>query len=191
MGVTSAIPVFGSEDRIPSSIAGLGLEGIERYQDPKLGVMIRYGIAPWIKADAYLYDMGLADISEDIESPQVIGLFEESLQGVLMAAGQGLYRDFEILRTGSITVPPDADKPLCLCASFAYRQNADAPIPAALQQRDAVINDVGKLVSHMALRTDRGYINKVRFNHPEDAGEAGFTGFINFLVEWTNLVQTV
>lgn len=150
--------------------------------------MIRYGIPPWVKADAYLYDMGLTDLSGDLESAQVIGLFEESLGSVAMAADQGLYRDFEILRTGYLSVPSDAPEPICLCASFAYRQNADAPVPAPLE---GAVNDVGRLVSHLALRIDRGYINKIRFNYLEDAGEGGFTGFLNFLVEWTNLIQTV
>lgn len=154
--------------------------------------MIRYGIPPWVKADTYLYDMGLTGISEDLQSPQVIELFEESLQGVVMAAEQGIYRDFEILQSGYITLPPEAPEPLCLCASFAYQQNAGASIPVVFPKRKdtPVVNDVGRLVSHMALRIDRGYINKVRFNYPEDAGEGGFAGFLNFLVEWTKLVQT-
>lgn len=184
-----SIPIFGTDDRIPAHIAGLECEGFERYPDPKLGVMIRYGIAPWVKADAYLYDMGLTDISDDLESAQVVGLFEESLQGVVMAAEQGIYRDLEILRTGYLTVPPGAAAPLCLCASFTYRQNAGAAVPAVFKDMDPVVQDVGRLVSHLALRTDRGYINKVRFNYPEDAGDRGFAGFVNFLVDWTQAVN--
>ncbi|MFV8316273.1 hypothetical protein [Mycobacterium sp. 23] len=84
--MTSAIPVFGTEDRLPSPIAGLLIEGVEQYPDPRLGVMVRYGIPPLVKADAYLCDMGLTDIPEDLHSPLVVQLFEESLQGVTMAA---------------------------------------------------------------------------------------------------------
>ena len=187
-----SIPIFGTEDQIPATIAGLGLESVERYPDPRLGVMVRYGIPPWVKADVYLYDMGLTDISDDLESPQVIELFQESLQGVVMAASQGIYRDFEIIQSGYINLPPEAPEPLCLCASFAYRQNAEASIPVVFPDRTdtPVINDIGRLLSHMAMRTDRGYINKVRFNYPEAAGEGGFAGFLNFLTEWTNAVQT-
>lgn len=81
--------------------------------------------------------------------------------------------------------PPDAAGPLCLCASFAYSQNAGAPVPVVFPGRidTPIINDVGRLVSHMALRTDRGYINKVRFNYLEDAGEGGFAGLLNYLGE--------
>ena len=189
----NAIPVFGSEGQLPDSVGGLSLEGVDQYPDPRLGVMIRYGIPPWIKADAYLYDMGLPDISDDLRSAQVMALFQESLNSVTMAAEQGIYLDFEILGAGYINLTPDAADPFCLGASFAYRQNADAPVPVVGipgKEGTGVINDIGRLVSHMTLRIDRGYINKVRFNYPEDAGEAGFSGFLNFLSEWTYLVQT-
>jgi hypothetical protein len=189
----NAIPVFGSKDRIPTQIDHLSLEGVDQYPDPKLGVMVRYGIPPLVKVDAYLYDMGLSEISEDLESPQVIQLFQESLQTVVMAAEQGLYLDFEILNSGYVRVPQDAAEPLCLCASFTYRLNSNAPLPKVgipAKEGTGVINDIGRLTSHLALRIDRGYINKVRFNHPEELGERGFGGFLRFVMEWTNAVQT-
>ena len=187
--MTNAIPLFGTEDRLPTRIAGLGIEGVEHYPDPKLGVMIRYGLPPLVKADAYLYDLGLRDIPEDLNSPLVQQMFEESLRGVMMAAEQGIYRDFEVLGSGYLNLDPDSDEPFCLAASFAYAQNPEAPVPLVFAGKEGVINDVGRLVSHLALRTDRGYINKVRFNHPEAAGEAGFAGFAGFTVEWTQAVQ--
>ena len=187
--MTTAIPIFGTEDQLPSQIAGLGIEGVERYPDPKLGVMVRYGLPPLVKADAYLYDMGLTDIPEDLNSPLVVKLFEESLMGVTMAAEQGVYLDFEVLGSGYLNLSPDSDEPFCLGASFAYRQNPAAPIPVVFPGKGGVVNEVGRVVSHLALRTDRGYINKVRFNHPEAAGESGFAGFVGFTVEWTQAVQ--
>ena len=184
------IPVFGTRDKVPPLVDHLILEGVDQYPDPRLGVMIRYGIPPIVKADAYLYDLGLPDISEDLHSPQVSQLFEESLQSVLMAADQGLYLDLEVLGSGYINVPPDATDPLCLCTSFAYRQNSQAPVPSAgIPGKHGVINDVGRLVSHLAMRVDRGYINKVRFNYPENAGERAFGGFVRFMTEWTEAVQ--
>lgn len=76
-----------------------------------------------------------------------------------------------------------------MVASFAFSRNPKAPIPVVFPQKDGFVQDVGRVVSHLALRTDRGYINKVRFNQPEDAGEAGFAGFVAFTVEWTQAVQ--
>ena len=187
--MTNAIPVFGTEDRLPSRVAGLRLESVDQYPDPALGVMFRYGIPPVVKADAYLYDMGLSDIPEDLSSPLVVQLFEESLRGVTMVADQGAYLDFEILGSGYLNLPPESPEPFCLGASFAYRQNPKGPIPIVFPDKPGIINDVGRVVSHMALRTDRGYINKVRYNHPEDVGKAGFAGFLGFTMEWTQAVQ--
>lgn len=138
-------------------------------------VTVRYGIPPLIKADADLYDM--------------VHSFEESLRGVAMAAEQGSYRDFKALGSGYISFPPGSPESFCLGASFAYRQNPEAPVPVVVPEKDGVVQDVGRIVSHMALRTDRGDINKVRFNDPEDAGDAGFAGFMAFTVEWTQAVQ--
>lgn len=187
--MTNAIPVFGTEDRLPSRIAGLGIESVDQYPDPRLGVMIRYGMPPLIKADTYLYDMGLNDIPDDLRSPLVVQLFEESLRGVTMAAEQGIYRDFEILGSGYLNLPPESPEPFCLGASFAYSQNPEAPIPLVFPNKEGTINDVGRIVSHLALRTDRGYINKVRYNYPEEAGQAGFAGFLAFFMQWTQSVQ--
>lgn len=186
--MTNAIPIFGAEERLPSSIAGLGIESVDQYPDPRLGVMVRYGLPPLIKADAYLYDMGLSDIPADLDSPLVLQLFEESLQGVIMAAEQGLYRDFAMIGSGYINLP-DSDEPFCLGASFAFSHNPEAPIPVVFPDREGFVQDVGRVVSHLALRTDRGYINKVRFNHPEQFGDAGFAGFVGFTAEWTQSVQ--
>ena len=190
--LVQAIPLFGSRENLPSVLAGLALESADPYPDPNLGAIIRYGIPPVVKADAYLYDLGMPSISDDLRSPQVIEFFRESLHSVSAAADQGLYLDFEMLGSGYLRIPEDALEPFCLCASFAYRQNSQAPVPpTGIPGKGGVINDVGRVASHMALRTDRGYINKVRFNYPESLGERGFGGFLRFLTEWTHLVQTV
>ena len=190
--LVQAIPLFGSRENLPSVLAGLALESADPYPDPNLGAIIRYGIPPMVKADAYLYDLGMPSISDDLQSPQVIEFFQESLHSVAMAADQGLYLDFEMLGSGYLRIPEDAPEQFCLCASFAYRQNSQAPVPpTGIPGKGGVINDVGRIASHMALRTDRGYINKVRFNYPEALGERGLGGFLRFLTEWTLLVQTV
>jgi hypothetical protein len=45
-------------------------------------------------------------------------------------------------------------------------------------------------MSHLALRTDRGYINKVRFTYPESMEASAFPAFLTFLQEWTHAVQS-
>lgn len=176
-----AIPLFGDESQLPAIIGGLAFEHVEYYPDPRLGVGIRYGTPTTAKVDAYLYDFGRADIPDDLRSPQVVEWFQEACQGVLVAAERGLYRDFEVLASQYLHLPPDAPDPFCLLASFAYRQVPGPDIPE--------VTFAGRRVSNLALRTDRGYINKVRYTYPEDAGEAGFAGFLAFVAEWTEAVQ--
>lgn len=71
-----AIPLFGSRENLPPVLAGLALESAEAYPDPGLGAIIRFGIPPMVKADAYLYDLGMSSISDDLRSPQVIEFFQ-------------------------------------------------------------------------------------------------------------------
>jgi hypothetical protein len=172
-----AIPVFGSESQLPASVGGLAFVHVEYFADPRLGVSIRYGKPTTAKADAYLYDLGLSDIPSDLGLQQVVEWFQHSCQDVMLAAERGLYLDFEVLASRYLHIPPGAPDPFCLWASFAYRQISGPGV------------FTGRRVSNLALRTDRGHINKVRYTYPEDAGEHGFAGFLGFVVEWTYLVQ--
>jgi hypothetical protein len=172
------VPVFGSEQHVPAIVGGLELECVEYFPDPKFGVGIRYGTPNTPKADVYLYDRGLSDIPDDLRSPQLIEWFQEACGAVMVMSERGQYRDFEVLASQHLHLPPDAPDPFCLWASFAYRQGPGPQVTFA-----------GRRVSNLALRTDRGHINKVRYTYPEDAGEDGFAGFLAFLVEWTGFVQ--
>ena len=176
-----AIPLFADEPQLPTVVSDLTLEGVEYFPDSNLGVRIRYGTPTTAKVDVFLYDLGLADIPYDLRSPQVRKWFQESVQGVIFAAKQGLYVDFEVLASQYLHLPLDAPDPFCLWASFAYRQVPGKDIP--------MVSFAGRRVSNMALRTDRGYINKIRYTYPENAGEEGFAGFLAFLVEWHGHVQ--
>jgi hypothetical protein len=111
----------------------------------------------------------------------VVEWFQEACQGVTMAAERGLYRDFEVLASQYLHLQPDAPHPFCLWASFVFRQVPGPGIP--------LVSFPGRCVSNMALRTDRGYINKVRYTYPEETAEDGFAGFLAFLAEWTEFVQ--
>jgi hypothetical protein len=102
------------------------------------------------------------------------------MQSIQVAAKQGAYRDLIVRASQYLHLPPTAPDPFCLWAVFSYRQ---APGPGVIF--------LGKCVSHLALRIDRGYINKVRFTYPEEQQEekADFERFLAFLTEWTVRVQ--
>lgn len=175
------IPLFKYEGWVPTQVGGLALDEVHLFPDPRLGVQIRYGTPTTAKVDAYLYDLGMSDIPNDVRSPQLIELFQGACQGVATAAEQGMYVDLEVLTSQYLRIPPEADDPFCLWASFTYRQVAGPGLPE--------IDFEGRRFSHLALRSDRGYINKVRYTCPEGSEDGGFNGFMDFLVEWTDYVR--
>lgn len=176
----ASFPVFGDETAIPLRLGGLELQDIERYDDPRAGASVRYQGTRGLKADAYLYDLGLPSITADLRAPEVMEWFREAVHNIFQARDRGVYLDLEVRDSRFLHLPPDAPEPLCLHACFAYRQ---APGPG-------VVFD-GKRVSHLALRTDCGHINKVRFTYPDDAdfAQVGAMGFFLFLSAWIKAVQ--
>jgi hypothetical protein len=184
------IPVVGSEADLPAEVAGLHLQGVRHHTDPDSGVQIRYGITAFATADVYLYTQGFSDISDDLWSAEVEARFEDSCTLIKMTAAQGLYTDLVTLQSGYLFIPADAPEPLCLWASFAYTVTPGTPIPMIGSAGGTpVMTDMGRKSSHVGLRTDHGYLNKVRYTHPAEDGEKGFAGFRAFVAAWTDFVK--
>ena len=174
------IPVFGVEAFLPPVCGGLYLTHTEIFEDPRLGVSVRYQGSGSMRADVYLYNLGLPDIPTDLRSPDVLEWFQGAWQDVLTVAEYKQYLEMGQPTFQYFHIPPDKPEPFCLWASFSYRQ---APGPEVLF--------VGRQISHLTLRTDRGFINKVRYSYPdmEEANEVQFRSFLGFLLEWTAAVQ--
>lgn len=178
----NVLPIFRDESRLPTRLAGLDFEGVHYYPQPGMGVSVRYGGPGVAKADAYLYDLGLTDVPTDLKSERVVEWFREACGGVFEAARRGVYSDLEVRASQFLHLPADAPEPFALWASFVYAQ---APAPG--------VGYTGKRVSNLALRTDHGQINKVRYTYPDpgagEAADAALAAFLRFLVEWTDAVR--
>jgi hypothetical protein len=186
----TTIPVVGSEANLPIDIAGLHYQGVSRFPNPDGGVKIRYGIPALAVADVYLYNAGLSDIPDDLWSSDVEARFEESCDLVRAAETQGMLEDLVDLASGYLHIPAAAAEPLCLWASFAFTPNTGQPLPTTDHPGTTpVVTDVGRKHSHLALRTDHGYINKIRYTYPAEDAEKGFAAFRDFVYEWTKFVQ--
>ena len=176
---TNPIPIFGDERNLPKTVAGLELSGVQHYPDPALGVSVAFN-GPRTSATVYLYDLGLTDVSSDVKSEQLLEIFQQSYADIDQQAASGAMRDFELHASQYLLLPPDAPQPIGLWAAFSFTP------PSETDGADA-----DRQVSHLMVRTDRGYFNKIRYTHPKDHGIEAVTRFRAFVAEWTAIVQAV
>jgi hypothetical protein len=174
------IPLFENEQSLPQRIGLLHYREVIHFDDKRLGVQVRYASPDGVKADVYLYDLGMTGIPSDIMSPIVQEFFKEACGDVFTAAKRGMLLDLEVKTSQYLYLPSGAPIPMYLWATFYYRQ---APGPST--------NYEGMRYSHLALRTDKGYINKVRYTYPDIGDENASLGLIAFLMDWHNVVQHI
>jgi len=176
----SPIPIFGVESSIPRECGGLLFSGFVYYDDPKWGVSFKYAGPANIHADTYLYDLGMPYITDDLQSPEVIRIFQQSCNEIFTKGTRGEYENLELINSEFLHIPKDNPDPFCLWASFTYNRAPDS---------DVIYK--GKQMSYIALRVDRGFINKVRFSYPhtEELSELGVLYFIDFLLKWILAVR--
>ena len=176
---TNPVPIFGDERNLPKAVAGLELSGVQHYPDPALGVSVAFN-GPRTKATVYLYNLGLAEVSTDVKSAQLLEVFQESYGGIDQQAASGAMRDFELHTSQYLHLPPDAPQPIGLWAAFSF-------IPPS--ETDSA--DADRQVSHLVVRADRGHFNKIRYTHLEGDGAEAANRFRAFVAEWTAIVQAV
>jgi len=174
------IPLFEREQSLPRRVGLLPYREATVYDDERLGIKIRYASVTGVKADIYLYDLGLTDIPSDIESPIVQEYFKDACGDVFVAEKRGILLELELKTSQYLYLPRDTPKPMYLWASFYYRQ---APGPSTTFE--------GMRYSHLALRTDKGYINKIRYTYPDIGDENASRGLVAFLMDWHNVVQHI
>lgn len=173
------IPIFENERNLPKAVAGLELSGVQRYPHAELGVGIAFH-GPRTKATAYLYNLGLAQVSSDVKSEQLLDLFRQSYAEIDQQVQSGAIRDFQLHTSTYLHLPPDAAEPIGLWAAFSFDPPADRN-PAADNRQ----------ISHLVVRADRGHFNKIRYTHPRDHGVVAVNRFKSFVAEWTAIVQAV
>jgi hypothetical protein len=172
------LPLFKVESRLPKTVGTLRYHETTIFEDPKMGVQFRYASPEGVKADIYLYNFGLKDIPDDITSPRVTEFFQAACNDVRAVAQRGILLDLEVKASQYLHLPENAPLPLYLWAAFYYRQ---APGPFTDYE--------GMRYSHLALRTDNGYINKVRYTYPDTLAESAAEDLLFFLADWYNAVQ--
>ena len=176
---TNPIPIFGDERNLPKAVAGLELSGVQHYPDPALGVGVAFN-GPRTKATAYLYNLGLAEVSNDLECDPLQAVFQNSYTAIDQDAKNSAMRNFQLHKSQYLHLPPDAPQPIGLWAAFSF----DPPSNAGAA-------GVNRQIAHLVVRADRGYFNKIRYTHPRDHGIEAVNRFMAFVAEWTAIVQSV
>jgi hypothetical protein len=176
------IPIFVDKYNLPKHIDHLVLDDIEIYEQKVLGVKIRYhadnSSYGGAKADIYLYDAGRSPLPQNIRSPDMLKLFQAAYSEIRVAAQLDIYENLEEMNAEFLHLPENAPEPMWLWAAFRYRQPPG---------RGSVTYTLDR-VSHLALRTDRGYVNKVRYTYPGYIEEQEFSHYLQFLFEWQQIV---
>jgi hypothetical protein len=175
----SPIPIFADERNLPKRIAGLELSGVQHYPDPALGFSVAFN-GPRTTATVYLYHLGLAEVSSDVRSEQLLEIFQQSYADIDQQAASEAMRDFELHTSQYLRLPPDAPEPIGLWAAFSF----DPPSNAGAA-------GVNRRVSHLVVRADRGHFNKIRYTHLAGDGAEAANRFRAFVAEWTEIVQSV
>lgn len=174
------IPIFGTEKALPKVCGICEFVGVETYDDPGLGYSIRYKGPLSLHADVYLYDLGLSTVPQDLHSKELIEIYQDSCDSILVTAESCRYLEIETIRSQYLHIPQDEPEPFCLWGIFTYRQ---APVPDVFF--------TGKQKSHLTLRTDHGFINKIRYTYPdyEETEDDSFKSFLFFILEWNAAIQ--
>jgi hypothetical protein len=175
----NSIPIFVEKDNLPSHVGHLVLGNINIYSEKAYGVSIHYYAGADIKADVYLYNLGISELPQNMKSSEMSELFQMSYSEIISAAQQGIYENLEVMTSRYLRLPGSNLEPKCwMWSAFRYK-------PASPQKISTF-----DLVSHLAMRIDRGFINKVRYTYSGHLEEQEFSHFLEFLVEWRQAVQS-
>ena len=173
----NSIPIFAVEDNLPRHVGHLVLGDVRIYPEKAYGIRIRYVDAGGTKADIYLYDLNISTLPQDIRSPEMLQLFQMAYSDVMVAVQRGMYKNLEVMTSEYLHLPESAPEPTWMWSAFRYSQQEDTNVASTLDR-----------VSHLALRTDRGFINKVRYTYLGHLEEQEFSRFLEFLIAWHRIV---
>jgi hypothetical protein len=167
------IPIFDDEDALPIQLHRLKYAFFQLYSDPRGGISLRYGNPDGTVADVYLYDGGFEKLPDGVRFGEMDRLFESECHQII-AVKAGLCSDFRPTKSQELKLLGGSE-PSHLCMTFTY-SSPDAR---------------GVMTSHMAIRADMGFLNKVRYTYPSAFGESGLVGFEAFLRDWGHAIDAL
>jgi len=161
--------IFADQSQVPDLVGQLGLMRFEPSDDPEQGSIFRYEAQTegggWLGANAFLYRRNL-DLTDGIDMPEV-------------AAERDL--SFKLLRANAIDPTTIGVAPIK--CQMPGRQPVDWQW-ASLRCSPNIDTEI----THVAVRVDRGYFNKVIYTYPAAIESIGRMAFVAFLDDWHRVV---
>jgi len=157
----------------PVELGHLALEEVHRYENPRLGVSLRYAASDpvFIKIDVYVYDLELTGLGTGIGSKHVKDQFEQAKRDILAMAKKGRYHDVKLLAERQAGIPV-GDEPLPLYAAVYGMIDVRGDGDSAYERPS---------ISHLMLTAFRGQFFKIRVTYPKAGKMLGDQVFKDFL----------
>ena len=170
MNEQGPIPVFGTEAAVPEAVGPLHLSHIRTDDDPAVGTSFRYHAdsknGGWLGANAFLYASG-SELADGIASALVTAERDKSLKR---------------LRVGAMEPETIGIREIGLVAQSGERLGWAWAALRGTPETDA-------LITHVAVRVDRGLFNKVLFSYPAAIDALGRQAMVRFLIDWHQVLQ--
>jgi uncharacterized protein YbaA (DUF1428 family) len=164
------IPIFATAAAVPQEVGLLALSGIEGDDDPAVGTSFRFDASTedgqWIGANAFLYGNEY-ELVDGASSTLISRERDKSLKRLRVGA-----MDPETIGIREITVVAEDGERV----PWAWAAIRDKP------ETDA-------LITHVAVRADRGLVNKVLFTYPVAIDRLGRQAMVRFLVDWHQVLR--
>ena len=162
-------PIFPDVSMVPEVVGQLGLIRFDPSDDQDRGTILRYEAQTegdgWLGANVFLYDRGF-DLRDGVDQDEVA---EE--------------RDSSFKRLRANAIDPATIGIAQIKCQMPGGQQVDWQWACL---RDSPNTDAE--ITHVAIRVDRGYFNKVLYTYPASIESIGRVALVEFLGDWHRVV---
>jgi hypothetical protein len=107
---------------LPGNLGPLKYLGVRHYENPELGVCIRYAGEGLIKADIFIYDLGRKNLGTGLQSPALIPHFDQVKGDLDAMEKMGRYKSLDKVSEQEIAIQTPRGRIPALSAIFNYSQ---------------------------------------------------------------------
>ncbi len=166
---THRSPIFTDQTKVPEVVGQLGLMRFDPSDDPDRGSIFRYEAETegdgWLGANVFLYDRGF-DLRDGADQEEVAEERDSSFKRLRANAIEPTTIGVAPIKCQMPGGQPVDWQWACLRSS----PNTDAEI------------------THVAIRVDGGYFNKVLYTYPASIDSIGRVALVEFLDDWHRAV---